>query len=695
MSKLTISGASTYNFPGQGGLGRSSDALRWATDLTASVNTLAAGTSLGVKQAAYGAVGDGVADDTAAIQAALNAAPINSVVILPPGAYKTAKPLYFGSNRLVHFKGESPKASLLAPSGFIGPALMMGVTEAPDAGTPLTGASGFSLNFPASVAGVWQGYDLRETGLMEMNGRTVFSVSGFWRSDSAGGTFLASYGRRMTGDTADSAFQIYNTGGALGFRANISGVAKQLESSVGLLVNGTIYHVACSYDGTTLRSFINGVMVASLAAPGALVQQPWENVLLGALHNGFLNTELVNDGPRGAVDLLRVSTQAYTSNFTPPSGRGTYTGGDLLYLDNSQTYGSFLVAYGSSGFKNVYLPFLNSHLTGSSTIDRLDVSNIGITSPTLGIFCRSVTDLRIQNVRVSTASVGSILIWNNCFYSFVQDIDQSCNTGNRHGLALTNVAGVTHVQNVKSSVPHMPFVMLQSDACNVSDLFCQDTTDIFVLIQGVQGQAHNTFTNCSFGLEGVAGTPTALMCISEGRSTVLNSCSFNIGNAACPVLALDGIVAVIAIGCTVVDAGGGPATEIIQVRSGNPGLKTFTDLGNTKVSTLPWTTSTTLIRNGFPSTGQPFLSSQDTSATPGAATVNHPSGKVAIAAGASSVVVTNSLVSATSIVTPVLQFVDATLTQILTVVPAAGSFTIRGNANATLATKVAFQVTNP
>lgn len=84
----------------------------------------------------------------------------------------------------------------------------------------------------------------------------------------------------------------------------------------------------------------------------------------------------------------------------------------------------------------------------------------------------------------------------------------------------------------------------------------------------------------------------------------------------------------------------------------------------------------------------------DSSGTPGAATINKPSGKVAIAIGQSSVVVTNSLVTAASTVLAVLQFVDATATQILSVVPGSGSFTITANANATAATKVAFLVVN-
>lgn len=88
------------------------------------------------------------------------------------------------------------------------------------------------------------------------------------------------------------------------------------------------------------------------------------------------------------------------------------------------------------------------------------------------------------------------------------------------------------------------------------------------------------------------------------------------------------------------------------------------------------------------------LSATNASGTPGAATINKPEGQVAIAAGAASVVVTNSLVAATSVVLCSLQTVDGTLTTLLTVVPGAGSFTIAGNANATAATKVGFVVFN-
>ena len=85
----------------------------------------------------------------------------------------------------------------------------------------------------------------------------------------------------------------------------------------------------------------------------------------------------------------------------------------------------------------------------------------------------------------------------------------------------------------------------------------------------------------------------------------------------------------------------------------------------------------------------------DDSATSGDRTVNRSRGKNAFAIGAAAVTITNSKCFANSQVLASLDFIDATLTQIRTVVPAAGSFVITGNANATAATRFSWLVINP
>lgn len=86
--------------------------------------------------------------------------------------------------------------------------------------------------------------------------------------------------------------------------------------------------------------------------------------------------------------------------------------------------------------------------------------------------------------------------------------------------------------------------------------------------------------------------------------------------------------------------------------------------------------------------------STDSSGTPGNATINNLSGRAAFAAAASTVVITNSLVTAASKVFVSLGGSDATLTGPVRVTPAAGSFTVTGNAAATGTTVFDFLVVN-
>jgi hypothetical protein len=74
----------------------------------------------------------------------------------------------------------------------------------------------------------------------------------------------------------------------------------------------------------------------------------------------------------------------------------------------------------------------------------------------------------------------------------------------------------------------------------------------------------------------------------------------------------------------------------------------------------------------------------DSTGTPGNVTNNSAAGRAAFAAAASTVVVTNALVlAADTVMVTLLGAADATLTGIVGVTVAAGSFTVTGNAAAT------------
>jgi hypothetical protein len=110
-----------------------------------------------------------------------------------------------------------------------------------------------------------------------------------------------------------------------------------------------------------------------------------------------------------------------------------------------------------------------------------------------------------------------------------------------------------------------------------------------------------------------------------------------------------------------------------------------------QVVTLPSSTEAALIAQGL------ATAAAATATTVGANTAAQLTGIAAIAAGASSVVITNPLVDAGTFVSAVVSqaAADTTLLRVERVVSAAGSFTVFGTANATATTLIKWAIVNP
>lgn len=117
--------------------------------------------------------------------------------------------------------------------------------------------------------------------------------------------------------------------------------------------------------------------------------------------------------------------------------------------------------------------------------------------------------------------------------------------------------------------------------------------------------------------------------------------------------------------------------------------KSYQGMVSGAIVTLDSTTEAALIAQGIAVSSAGAL-------TTGAQTVNMTKGRAAIAAAASSVVITSAYCAAESTVFAVVSqaSADATLTSIVRCVPAAGSFTIVGNAASTAATTVDWVIFN-
>lgn len=113
------------------------------------------------------------------------------------------------------------------------------------------------------------------------------------------------------------------------------------------------------------------------------------------------------------------------------------------------------------------------------------------------------------------------------------------------------------------------------------------------------------------------------------------------------------------------------------------GPKGYGSLAAASVVTLPASTEAALIAQNLAQNSAAAL-------TTGAYSTTEFAGRAAIAAGASSVVITHPLVTASAKIWAVVNqaAADGTLLRVERIVPAAGSFTIFGTANATATTVI-------
>jgi len=295
----------------------------------------------------FGAVGDGVTDDWAAIQAALDtvAASGPGTVYVPPTgrSYMVSRPLRIKTTGVRLTGGVSGDASFPRPPAIENMWLTAGnfptihcfpaqADAAPNwsIAPSLVPGPGGALSL-SNATGHQDAYVNWCEAPVYLNGLTQFTVECFVRRTStAGGNLVCSSGSLFLG-TQDTAFQVYVPDALAGSLTTTTGVY-QISGTTPLTV-GVVYHVEMSWDGQTLRLFVNGVLDASVPATGTMVQKPHEFGSFGHEHITWAGG-VVTFGIEGQIDSIRLSKVArHTAGFKPPATKLTFDQ-DALLLQN-------------------------------------------------------------------------------------------------------------------------------------------------------------------------------------------------------------------------------------------------------------------------------------------------------------------------------------------------------------------------
>ncbi len=477
-----------------------------------------------VTAAPYSATGDGVADDTAEIQAAIDAAElVGGTVLIPDGkVFKTSLPLRIDTaNTRITGGGK-----LLAGGSTNFPCFVV-------AGDQSTVASGFTTGAAINAQGTGHSLDFVDNtrwvvlSHARVHGKAQFDLA-LYHKPTAVGSFMLVSSRGAKNRTAslagdiDSAFSISDTGGPVQATLNVGGTVYTLTG--GTLVANTMKHIELSYDGTTIRLYVGGLLVDSELASGTIVQKRWEDVVVGPNFTFHHQAVLLGSGPRGLIQHVRIGETAVNtgSSFSVPVAMGPTTGSLVTVLLTTDG-GDMLFHYDAGGdsFGAVHLSVY------PETIDRVQIDHLWLSGYAQGIFTFGALDLKLSDLYMTGIGVDGIYLRNNSYNATLTDIHIVSGAGIGSGVAVTEASGVTYLDHFKIVGFTWGVCILNSGASfNGAYLTANSQTCWGLYVAGIGGSAAN-FEGSFIAITDEAGSQfQAPMHLDSLRAVSLNGLVF-------------------------------------------------------------------------------------------------------------------------------------------------------------------------
>lgn len=385
-------------------------------------------------------------------------------------------------------------------------------------------------------------------------------------------SILYSIGRIRLSEQLDSAFrfQLHSHGsGVVKLHVPVK-VAPDKDATHGhlieALVSSTVFtsdqeaHVRFSYDGTTLKLFINGVLESSYdttdanGGTGVLHKRPWEEVGLGdepslCAHSGAPDVL----GVKGRIGRVRFSNQLRdgNTNYTPPS---TYAvdGSTTLLVRYDQVYTTaggvetdILKIDGIAiGVGNIdcYVPALSRYYDQSRDRAGSGVSNLEIAGGGGAGILRQCQNKQsyIRAVHFTGSEYG---LWshNQCYLSNVDDVRAALNDGAKAAFMIGATFGDhgSIYRDVKTFGGEIGFLSMGNGGLKMQQGAANECLSYGFVDNGSLNIQLNGFT---VDVETTGGTRLpAAYSLSETGSTVIIGAELPAGAEGVPVI-IDGCV---------------------------------------------------------------------------------------------------------------------------------------------------------
>ena len=505
---------------------------------------------------AYGAKGDATNDDAASIQAAINAAcavttnnASGSTVYFPTGTYRHSKPLQLACSNLT-LAGAGWNSSTLYPAFGYGPAIMIvgsGYTGL-ETGTSLATGAGSAMLFD----GLRYWLNLRDSPTLDLNGLSAFTVEAFVKpTATTDGQIIASSGRFLASGPVTQAFSLQMVSAQLEGRLNLGGTTYIVDSGSGnTLSSNTVYHVAMSWDGSTIRIFINGTQVASRSAGGTIQQAITEDVTIGPSIYDWPDGSILGNAIHGYVDSIRISKVGrYTATFTAPTAKLTADSNTLGLLNFDQIQGPMVGMYTNNSLawipvRRTNEPNGSSEISNSGAVlNNVVLRDFGINASygQNGIFATVTLNSVFDRLWISGTRNG-LYLWNNCYQNSSHNVainTSGTSTLGRIGLANIGQSGVNQFDHLR--VNGGPYPLVDYEGSMLLDMLdvAQQSNTVYGAFFKATGDSTVTLNSPIFDVESGGTTWLGALVFSGIGSAVANGGEIDSTNSA-PAVIVDG-----------------------------------------------------------------------------------------------------------------------------------------------------------
>lgn len=482
-----------------------------------------------------GLVGDGVTDDSDAIQDAYDSLEENETLRIPAGTYSLHKPILLNKSAVTFSGSGRGNTFFQVPTNQGGTGLFLwGPDEDPIPTATIGGVVCMDFTVLRASLGTpgnaW--LNLRDSYQMEWNGE----ASRCWEFRFRTGTLnvgteeaiLTACGKRFTTTGVENFFQFYTTiDKELRVVVNISGTQRTLFSTT-VLEDDTDYEVRIDYDGTTLGMMINGVVDVSGSWAGTLTLARHANICLGPSFPGWpygMGMQL-NAAPIYLRSFRCSQSRGLTPYVAAPTSLYAADNSTHLLLNFGETYGPCTVGYGYQGEWKYYLQAIRP--TQGTEVVGTFLRDFAVSAGAFGA---------IHSFRARRSTLERIVVHNgryglchrdNSYNSLTRDL--SVTNGQAHPFfAVMNgyACGPNHYENLEITGVTYGFVNLTGSVTIAGSSYINGPKNCcFYSRSDTVFDAVQLFS-VAMADEGSASAPEATVMLDGPASCIFNGCSFD------------------------------------------------------------------------------------------------------------------------------------------------------------------------